>query len=399
MTELQGDAHPDFTEVGEIFLRQVEDKGIGGGACSVYHRGEKVVDIWAGASDGAGTPWQEDTLAMSQSTTKGTLATSVAMCVDRGLLDYDLPVTTWWPEFAAEGKGDILLRHIMCHEAGMFRLRHLLDDAMEINDWDHMVGVLETARPVHAPGVANGYHGLSIAWLAGEPVRRATGSSIGSFIRDEIAGPLGLDGLYVGVPDDQLHRLAQPVTDAEAPNALLAAQGLAAKDLPGAHDGAFPLEWRVENIVDALLIPGIAQWFGKTESAQAEVPSVNGCFTARSLARLYAALANGGELDGVRILSDHGVSTATTQQNDRPDLVLGLPVCWRLGWHVAFTSEGIIPRGFAHFGMGGSGAWADPDQQLSFAFTNNGLSGGTAMGDQRLPELGGAVQRCATART
>lgn len=398
MTEWHGDTHPDFAEVAEVFLRQVEDKGIGGGACAVYHRGEKVVDIWAGAADGSGTPWQEDTLAMSQSTTKGVLATTVAMCVDRGLLDYDHPVTTWWPEFGAEDKGDILLRHVMCHEAGMFQLRHLVDDAMEINEWDHMVGVLEASRPVHAPGAANGYHGLTIAWLAGEPVRRATGRSVGTFIRDEIAGPLDLDGLFVGVPDDQLHRLAQPITGGTA-NTLLAAEGAGATDLPVDDGEPFPLEWRIQNTADAIMIPGIEHWFGKTESAQAEVPSANGCFTARSLAKLYATLANGGELDGDRLLSEDTLARATTQQNDRPDLVIGLPACWRLGWHLPFTSEGIIPRGFAHFGLGGSGAWADPDKALAFAFTNNLLAGGTAFGDQRLPELGGAAQRCASART
>lgn len=399
MTELHGEVHPDFAEVGDLFLRQVEAKGIGGAACAVYHRGEKVVDIWAGAADEAGTPWQEDTLAMSQSTTKGALATTVAICVARGLLDYDQPVTTWWPEFGAAGKGDILLRHVMCHEAGLFRLRHLVDDATEISDWDHMVGLLEAERPVHAPGETNGYHGLSIAWLAGEPVRRATGRSVGTFIRDEIAGPLGLDGLYVGVPDDQLHRLARPVTGGAAPSLLQAAEGLAAKS-PATYDGEpFPLEWRVENVVDAILVPGLEQWFGRTESAQAEVPSANGCFTARSLARLYAALGNGGELDGVRIISRDGVARATTQQNDRPDLVIGVPACWRLGWHIPFTSEGLIPGGFAHFGMGGSGAWADPDRQLAFAFTNNLLIGGTALGDRRLPELGGAVQRSVNAHS
>jgi CubicO group peptidase (beta-lactamase class C family) len=364
----------------------------------VYHRGEKVVDIWAGAADEAGTPWAHDTLAMSQSTTKGALAATVAMCVDRGQLDYDRPVATWWPEFAATGKDGILLRHVMCHEAGLFRIRHLIADAMEINDWDHMVHLIEGNAPVHAPGVANGYHGLTIAWLAGEPVRRAAGVSVGTFVRDEIAGPLGLDGLYIGVPDHELHRLAQPVAGGTTPTRSVTPQGLTAEGLPIDADGEFPLEWRVDNVADAILLPGFDHWFGRRESAQAEVPSVNGCFTARSLARLYAALANGGELDGVRLLSEETLARATAQQNDRPDLVLALPVCWRLGWHLAFTSEGIIPRGFAHFGFGGSGAWADPDNDLAFAYVTNTLTGGTALGDQRLPDLGGAVMRAADSR-
>jgi CubicO group peptidase (beta-lactamase class C family) len=402
MAEVQGECHPDFEAVATLLGEQSDAAGFGGGALAVYHHGEKVVDLWAGSRDANGTPWSRDTVAVSASTTKGVLATAVAMCVDRELLDYEAPVATWWPEFAAHGKDEILLRHVMCHEAGLFGLRHLVADASELVDWDHMVSVLAAATPVHPAGAANGYHGLSIAWLAGEPVRRATGDTIGAFVRDEIAGPLGLDGLYIGLPDAEMGRLADPVApDGGSPLEQMTPPDGEYPEWDPASRDPFPLVWRPQNAIDAIVIPGLfdnSSIDSFRDRARAEIPSATGCFTARSLARVYAALANGGEIDGTRICSSATVHHATTQQNDRPDLVLGLPACWRLGWHLAYTSNEIMGQGFGHQGYGGSGAWADPTRQLAMAYTTNRVGTSTALGDQRLPQLGGAVSAAANAR-
>jgi CubicO group peptidase (beta-lactamase class C family) len=401
---VDGEWHPAFSSVADLLAAQTLEANGGGGALAVYHRGDKVVDIWAGARDPEGTPWTEDTLALSWSTTKGVLATAVAMAVDRGLLDYDQPVATWWPEFASRGKEEILLRHVLAHEAGLFRLRHLVGDATELNDWDHMVGLLAGDRPVHPAGAANGYHALSFAWLAGEPLRRTTGSSVGAFVREEIAAPLGLDGLFIGLPDDQLTRLARPVT----PSGGTPSDGITGISAPSSPpisapdgDDPFPLEFRPQNGIDAIAVPGLLDRYDDptyVAFAQAEIPSANGCFTARSLARLYAALAGGGELDGTRLLSSETLTRATTQQNDRPDLVLGLPPGWRLGWHMPFTATGVLFDGFGHFGFGGSGCWADPGRNLVLAYTTNRVGSGAALGDQRLPQLGDAVVAAADAR-
>lgn len=166
-----------------------------------------------------------------------------------------------------------------------------------------------------------------------------------------------------------------------------------------AADTAGPrLEWSPRHALDAAAVTGIESWLGTPECARAEVPSANGCFTARSLARLYAALAEGGELDGVRLLSAETLRRATTPQNDRPDLVLGVPPIWRLGWHAAYTTVGLVPDGFAHHGFGGSGAWADPARRLAVAFTTNLLGAGGALGDTRLPELGATILAAADLR-
>jgi CubicO group peptidase (beta-lactamase class C family) len=267
-----------------------------------------------------------------------------------------------------------------------------------------MVGLLAGDRPVHPAGAANGYHALSFAWLAGEPLRRTTGSSVGAFVREEIAAPLGLDGLFIGLPDDQLTRLARPVT----PSGGTPSDGITGISAPSSPpisapdgDDPFPLEFRPQNGIDAIAVPGLLDRYDDptyVAFAQAEIPSANGCFTARSLARLYAALAGGGELDGTRLLSSETLTRATTQQNDRPDLVLGLPPGWRLGWHMPFTATGVLFDGFGHFGFGGSGCWADPGRNLVLAYTTNRVGSGAALGDQRLPQLGDAVVAAADAR-
>lgn len=401
VTDVQGEVHPEFAELGRLLGEQVLRRGHGGAALAVYHRGAKVVDAWAGARDAAGSPWQEDTIALSQSTTKGVLAAAVALGVDRGLLDYDATVASVWPEFARCGKEDLLLRDVMAHEAGLFRVRHLVGDASELGDWDRMAARLAGERPVHPRGVANGYHGLTLAWLAGEPLRRAAGRSVGRFVREEIAGPLALDGLFIGVPDAEMDRLADPVVGTAPPNPLLPPSTEAPPAAGSSDDdagGVFPLRWRPENARDAIRVRGLDAWVASKERARAEIPSVSGCFTARALARLYAALAAGGTLDGVRLWSPATLERATREQNDRPDLVLAVPVRWRLGWHAAFTSAGALPGSFAHYGFGGSGAFADPRRELAFGFVTNTLSGGALLGDDRLASLGAAAVRAADAR-
>lgn len=398
MTEVRGDVHPDFSAAADLLAGFVESDGVGGGAVAAYHRGHKVVDVWAGDA-APGRSWAADTIAMSFSTTKGVTATALHMCVDRGLLDYDDRVAAHWPEFGCNGKEDITVRQVLCHEAGLYPVRPLIDHALSMNDWDEMVRVLQEARPVVEPGTANGYHGLTYGWLVGELVRRTSGKDLGTFVRAEIAGPLGLDGLYIGVPESELGRVATLIPGEDvARGAARGASGLAGAGGPMAQmAAAMGLEIDPKRIVDALLPSGMNEWIEHPETVKAQVPAANGCFTARSLATMYAALAAGGRLGDVELLSAETLARATEVQNTRPDLVIVMPMSWRLGYHMAFTSEGIPPKAFGHYGFGGSGAWADPDHDVSVAFTCNRL-GGTAVGDLRMAEIGAAVWKAAQAR-
>ena len=397
LPKLTGSVHPDFERVARVFERQLPD-GAGGAALCVYHRGEKVVDCWGGTRDKAGHPWEADTLALSYSTSKGVVSTLMHMLVDRGLVDYDDPVREYWPEFAHGGKAVITLRHVMCHEAGLYHIRGMVDHARRMLDWDYMVEALGDAIPVHAPGRAHGYHGFTYGWLVGELIQRVSGKPFSSLLESEIARPLGLDGLYIGLPADQLGRRAQII-----PSALI----------NGAGSSAAMRRWvrginRVLRVVgqpinlgelgNALMPEGIEELdFDSEAFASASIPAANGMFTARSLAKMYAALANDGELDGVRLLSRDTLWRATEVQNRGIGRVIPVPMHWRLGYHRVATFGPAVPNGFGHAGFGGSGAWADPDRDLAVALVlNSGV--GTPFGDLRIVRIGTAALRCAEER-
>jgi len=383
----QGAYDPAFGQVAELLDTAVEAAGRGGAAVCVYHQGRPVVDVWTGAADETGTPWREDNLAVSYSTTKGVVATALHICVDRGLLDYDDRIAEHWPGFGRNGKEDITVRQVLCHEAGLYDVASFLEGPEMVLDWDAIVAGLEGMTPAHEAGTANGYHAVTFGYLVGELVRRVSGLGITEFVRREIAEPLGLDGCHVGLPPDQHERLVEilPARDA---GALL--------DDPGAMvrlAEALGLTIRPDVIV-AALPPTLLQARQTAEWVERPMPSGNGCFTARSLARLYACLAAGGELDGVRLLSEKTVARATEVQNERPDLVIAFPMMWRLGYHGVITTAGVPEQAFGHYGFGGSGAWGDPERELAVALTLNAL-GNALAGDNRLLELSGAAMRAA----
>lgn len=384
---VEGTYEPAFEEVAATLAAQVEAAGRGGAAVCVYHRGRPVVDVWTGAADRAGARWREDSLAVSYSTTKGVVSTALHVCVDRGLLDYDDRVADHWPEFAQNGKDAITVRQVLCHEAGLYDVASFLEAPEMILDWKAMVRGLERMAPAFEPGTANGYHAVTFGFLVGELVRRVSGTGVTDFVRTEIAGPLGLDGCYVGTPTTQHHRvveiMAPPDSGAilEDPGALVRiAEQLGLTIRP--------------DVITAALPPALLEVHDDPKWIEAPMPSGNGCFTARSLARMYACLAAGGELDGVRLLAEKTVTRAIETQNDRPDLVIAFPMMWRLGYHGIMTTAGVLERGFGHYGFGGSGAWGDPDRELAFGLTLNTL-GSALAGDDRVLVLSGAAVRAA----
>ena len=399
---LHGSLHPDFAPVGVSLSRILPRRGPGGASVCVYHRGEKVVDIWGGTRDAAGSPWQEDTLSVSFSTTKGVASTLLHVFADRGHIDYDARVADYWPEFAQAGKDAITVRHVMCHEAGLYAISDLVEDASEMLDWDQMVRRLAAAKPRHAPGAAHGYHALTYGWLVGELVRRVAGKPISELFASELAAPLGLDGLYCGVPADQHHRCAtlfargfgDPIEKRRVNTDRMIARAHTWKH----RLNSVGVRWDPTEALAALLPPGMEQLdFDSEVFRAASVPAANGMFTARSLARLYACLAAGGELDGVRLLSAEAVRRATTEQNRGVGRVIPLSMRWRLGYHRAFAL-GARSRGFGHYGFGGSGAFADAKRQLAVALTvNSGV--GSPLGDLRIARIGGVALRCAERRS
>jgi CubicO group peptidase (beta-lactamase class C family) len=358
-----------------------------------------VVDCWAGSRDDAGHPWQEDTLALSYSTSKGVVSTLMHMLVDRGLIDYDDPVSHYWPDFAQAGKEDITLRQLMCHEAGLYHIRTMVDHAHRMLDWEYMVEALADAIPIHKPGRAHGYHGFTYGWLIGELIQRVSGKPLAELIESEIAQPLGLDGLYIGLPVSELSRKAQLI-----PSALMNSGGNSMREIRRWVRGmnrvlrvvGQPID--LEQIGSALIPEGMDDLdFDSDEFAMASIPAANGMFTARSLAKLYAVLANDGELDGVRLISRDTLWRATEVQNRGVGRVIPVPMHWRLGYHRVATLGPSIPNGFGHAGFGGSGAWADPDRNLAVGLTlNSGV--GTPFGDLRIVRIGTAALRCAESR-
>jgi len=394
---LEGYVHPDFWPVARSLRRQIPRRRPGGAAVCVYHRGEVVVDVWAGTRDAQGNPWQRDTLALSYSTTKGVLSTLLHIQVDRGLLDYDDPVAKHWPGFAQAGKQDLRVRQLLCHEAGLYDIRSLIDHARRITDWRHMVQALERARPLHEPGEGPAYHGLTFGWLVGELVQRVGGQPLQELLARQIAEPLGLDGLYIGLPRSELSRRAMMLggEGAEPSGAARGRRRVGRLDR-GLRATRIPLD--LSPLEAALLPVGMDEIdFNSEPFVTAVIPAANGMFTARSLARMYAALAAGGELDGVRLLSRETLARATEVQNRGLGRVIPFPMHWRLGYHRVHALRASMPQAFGHFGFGGSGAWADPDRELSLALVlNSGV--GTSLGDTRILRITAAAVGAADRR-
>lgn len=402
MTEIRGAVEPGFEQVREVFEDNFERHGDVGAACTVYVDGRPVVDLTGGVSTD-GTPYDERTLQLVFSSTKGATALCAHMLAERGLLDFDAPVTDYWPEFAAAGKGNVPVSWLMCHKSGLIDTtrRMTLDEAL---DWDTVVEALAESTPVWEPGTQHGYHAVTYGWLVGEIVRRVSGKSIGEFFATEVAAPLGLD-FWIGLPQDQVDRVSKLIPMGVPDGLVLPGteSGSDGSDGDGRSDGDAPSVGLID-MLDLLLGPD--NLAGKALSAPggamrdqdawneprlwaAQIPAANGIATARSLARMYAACV--GEVDGVRLLSDETVAAAIQPQTEGADAVLMFPIPFALGFmrHSDF-SPFAGERSFGHYGAGGSVGFADPDRRLSFGYVMNQIQFGLA-GDPRTAALIAAV--------
>ncbi len=403
---LDGTVHPDFLPVADRLREQLRSSS-GGAAVCVYHRGEPVVDLWGGVRSRDGRAWARDTMAPSFSTTKGVASTLVHILVDRDVLDYEDRVAKHWPEFARNGKADITLRQVLAHQSGLYHIRQMIDHADRMLDWEYMVRAIEEAEPVHPPGERTGYHGLTFGFLVGEILQRVTGRSFATLVEEELVQPLALDGMFVGAPAAALPRAADLIEDKPGewnpqrwlghPRVRSGLRGVGPALACSAR--ALGLRIDLESLLDALAPRGIGAFdFGADRTLRVSIPAANGLFTARSLARMYAALAGGGTLDGVRLLSEMTLARATEPQIEAPErAVIPIDMRWRLGYHAVFTTRGVPYRGFGHFGFGGSGGWADPSRDLAVAMiVNSGI--GTPFGDLRIARISGAALQAANRR-
>jgi CubicO group peptidase (beta-lactamase class C family) len=384
--EIQGSCDARFARVREVFAESFRTRDEVGAAVAVAVDGQLVVDLWGGHHERERTrAWRPDTLVNVYSTTKGVTALAAHRLVDEGKLDLDAPVAKYWPEFAQAGKSALPVRWLLSHRAGLPAVRKLLPNEA-LYDWEAMTSALAAETPWWTPGTAHGYHAVTFGWLVGEVVRRITGRSLGTYFRDEIARPLGLD-LHIGLPDAEHHRVAELSdipTDQIDPEAIGLAQVILSD----------PESMAARAFVNP---PSMAFGPNNPEWRRAELPGVNGHCAARDLARVYGALARGGEVDGVHVLAPESIARCAAEQSFGPDLVLQVSTRFGLGFLLPQDRPdahfGRGRRAFGHTGAGGSFGFADPDHGVGFGYVMNRM-GPHILLDPRAIALIEAVYRC-----
>ena len=343
-----------------------------GVALAVYVGPQRVVDLWAGHTDPARTqPWRADTIVNLYSIGKAVSAVCALRLVDAGLLDLDAPVARYWPEFAQAGKAQLPVRFLLTHQAALPAVAPPLP-AGAVLRWDVMTQALAAQAPWWTPGARHGYHVNTQGFLIGEVLRRITGKTYGTYLREEVAGPAGID-FYVGFGPDLDARCADLLPSPPSPEGdelrrQLSVDPATLTGLPLMRVNAY----RNPPDISGTGVVNTRQW------RAAEVPSTNGHGNARAVARLYSALAGDGTLDGVHVLSPEIIRDAIREQVYAEDVVLQRPTRFGLGFQLTQPERrlGPSPRAFGHFGAGGSLGFADPDARVAFGYAMNQGRGG-----------------------
>jgi CubicO group peptidase (beta-lactamase class C family) len=376
--KVTGTCDPAFSGVLDAFLENFAKRNELGASVCVMVNGKTVVDLWGGLKTEGGDPWGADTLCVVYSSTKGASATCAHIAADRGLLDLDAPVRRYWPEFGQAGKESALVSMMLDHSVGVPAVREPLPKG-SVYDYDYMCGRLAAEAPFWPPGTRNGYHGLTSAWTVGEMVRRSTGTRMGKFLAEEVAGPLGLD-FWIGLPEEQESRVAPMVAyppDDKARNSRIA---IAMREDPMSPTGRFMLN-------------GGGFQPNTREGHAAEIGSGNGITNARGLAGLYAPLANGGSAGAVRLV---GADTLTRMSRvsvaTHDDATLRIPTRFSLGFMKSMDNRALpnaedcsaltAESAFGHVGAGGSIGFADPDCRMSFGYAMNRMGAGILLNDR-----------------
>jgi len=375
---IHGTVEQRFDSVRDAFARNFDDHGEVGAGVAVYLHGEPVLELWGGYADEARTqPWQQDTIANVYSTTKGMTAICAHRLVEEGKLDIDAPVAKYWPVFAANGKEEIPVRYLLSHQAGMAAVRRRIT-AEESYDWETVTGALAEQEPWWEPGTAHGYHAITFGWLVGEVVRQISGKSLGTYFRENFAEPLGID-CHIGTGPEHDARIAGLIPAKLVPGQP-SLQDLIAADPESVTGMAFANPQLGADTVNT------RAW------RAAEIPAANGHTRAPALARIYGALANGGDIDGVHVLNPETIDAAIVEQSNGPDRVLQMPTRFGLGFMLTgdLMPIGRNPRAFGHPGAGGSLGFADLDAGIGFGYVMNQMQSNLA-GDPRVAGLIDAV--------
>lgn len=377
-----GFVEPGFEPVADEFARLL-GRGPGGGALVIRRADRILVDVCIGHADSQETRrWRPDTQALGFSATKGLASMVIHRLADRGLLAYDEPVASFWPEFAVNSKGELTVRDLLSHRAGLYDVQAIAEDARDLLDHELLERRLASAVP-DQPGVP-AYHAFTYGWLAAGLARAVTGKGMRELIREELAEPLGTYGLELGSPSRPAAEMVGSSLNLYTWLGSTAAPFLGWLPLTRAGFRAL----HAPGFVDLCHGPDPAVW-------RTEMPAVNGALTADGLARLYEPLANGGRAAGAQFLSPETVEALGRVQTRGQDRVLAVRMRWRLGFHHAFGTGSRVPRALGHFGFGGCGGWGDPDSGISFGLVRSHIGTLTsALGDVGILRLTGLSRRC-----
>jgi CubicO group peptidase (beta-lactamase class C family) len=360
---IDGECDAEFAHVRAEFENNFRNRNEVGAAVCVYKDGRKVVDLWGGYKDiERSQPWQKDTIVIMNSVAKSMCAVCVHMLIDRGLVDFNAPVATYWPEFASAGKARVLVRHVLSHTDGVI----YCDSAKPGSwfDWHAHISALEQQEPAWEPGTKGAYNSINIGYLLGEIVRRVTGKSVGAFLRAEVTGPLGAD-YQIGLRPDEIARVSDMHKNPK--NAFFKL----------ASDPNSPLGRAFRSA------PTIGYFQNIREIREIEVPSFGGHGNARAVAKVYAMLAGNGEVDGVRLLKPDTVEQAAQLVWEDHCMMTQRPM--RMGYGFMHNETETAPMGpnksaFGHTGTGGAFAWCDRERNMSFAYCTNFQREGPGIG-------------------
>ena len=351
--EIYGECDPQFSKVKETFEKlHQEDREIG--SCfAVYKDGKPLVDLWGGFQDKDKTkPWQKDNLVTVYSTTKGVAAFCIALAMEKGLLKYEEKVSTYWPEFANNGKEDITVGMLMSHQAGICS-----PETRNVDDYYNqslMAEKLAGMTPIWEPGTASGYHSMTFGWLTSELILRVTGKSLGTYFREEVGDQHEID-FFIGLPESEDHRVAELVPFDIVRNENSEQQKI---ELTEAQKSQ-------RNSAGTLDIHNTKAW------RQAEIPSANGQGNAGGLAKFYSLIVP--EDNSLKLLQDDTVNQMTTMQIEGRDLVLAVQVRWGVGFilNKHKVIYGPVESAFGHSGYGGSCAFGDPENKIGVSYVMN----------------------------
>lgn len=351
--EIHGGCDPQFSKVKETFEKLYQEDREIGSCFAVYKDGKPLIDLWGGFQDKEKTkPWQKDNLITVYSTTKGVAAFCIALAMERGLLRYEEKVSTYWPEFANNGKEDITVGMLMSHQAGICS-----PETRNVDDYYNqnlMAEKLAGMTPIWEPGTASGYHSMTFGWLTSELILRVTGKSLGTFFREEVGDRYEID-FFIGLPESEDHRVAElvPFDIVRIENAEQ--QKIKLTDAQKSQ----------RNSARTLDIQNTKAW------RQAEIPSANGQGNARGLAKLYSMIVP--EDNNLKLLKDDTLKQMTTMQIEGRDLVLAVQVRWGVGFILNKHKiiYGPIEGAFGHSGYGGSCAFGDPENKIGVSYVMN----------------------------